>query len=183
VTPSFLGAAPAPIPAGALAGFNPLRYEQRYAKDLLDSLDDTQRAAAVLSDVPPAEILTTQFHLDSTDWDDWQSRLTSDGVSAATFDANQLALLGRLMSEIVGVYRPEIGLDWLKTLDLRSLAFAWMGTGEPGQPHYYRIQGARFVFELDAAQENGAHIHTVWRDRGRDFGGDVLRDHYQRHPH
>lgn len=53
VTPSFLGASPAHIPAGALAGFNPLRYEPRYAKDLLDFLDNTQRAAAVLSDVPP----------------------------------------------------------------------------------------------------------------------------------
>ena len=50
---------------------------------------------------------------------------------------------------------------------------------EPGQPHYYRVQGGTLLAEYDNTQRGVNHVHTVWRDlRPRDFGGDVLADHY-----
>ena len=183
VTPSFLGASPVPVPAGIRAGFHPLRYEQRYALDLLESLDANQLAAAVLADEPPAEILTTQFQVDPGEWDRWQERLSRDGVSASTFDGEQRRLLHRLLTEIVDLYRDEVSRSWLDTLDLSTLAFAWMGHRELGRPHYFRIQGQRFVLELDAAQGDGTHVHTVWRDREDDFGRAALRAHYGGNAH
>lgn len=68
--------------------------------------------------------------------------------------------------------------------ELRSLGdfMAWR-EALGGRPHYFRIEGEDFVFELDAAQENGAHIHTVWRDRRHDLGGDLLGEHYRAHSH
>ena len=45
-------------------------------------------------------------------------------------------------------------------------------------PRYYRVQGPQFLIEYDASQNDGNHIHSVWRDFAGDFGRDLLRDHY-----
>jgi hypothetical protein len=63
------------------------------------------------------------------------------------------------------------------------LRFGWAGSDEPGKQHYYRIQGKNFLIELDNAQNNGNHIHSVWRDFYGDFGRDLLMDHYHSTPH
>jgi hypothetical protein len=55
-----------------------------------------------------------------------------------------------------------------------------MGGREPGQGHYYRIQGRTFLIEYDNTQSRANHIHTVWRDLGNDFGEDALAEHYRR---
>jgi hypothetical protein len=36
-----------------------------------------------------------------------------------------------------------------------------------------------FVLEYDCTQDRANHVHTVWRDFERDFGGDLLRAHYE----
>jgi hypothetical protein len=50
---------------------------------------------------------------------------------------------------------------------------------EPGQPHYYRVQGPSFLIEYDNTQNDANHAHTVWRDFTGDFGDDLLREHYR----
>jgi hypothetical protein len=62
--------------------------------------------------------------------------------------------------------------------DLDRLAFGWAGGVEPGQPHYYRVQGRRLLAEYDNTQRGVNHVHTVWRDLEADFGGDPLGQHY-----
>jgi hypothetical protein len=64
-----------------------------------------------------------------------------------------------------------------------SIRFGWAGASQPGQPHYYRVQGKTFLIEFDNTQSNANHIHTVWRDFDDDFGRDLLREHYQTAPH
>ena len=58
------------------------------------------------------------------------------------------------------------------------LHFAWAGSIEPRQPHYYRIHAPRLLAEYDNTQRGGNHIHSVWRDPAGDFGRDLLADHY-----
>ena len=55
--------------------------------------------------------------------------------------------------------------------------FAWSGGTEPGQPHYYRVQGPTFLLEYDNTQNNANHVHSVWRDFDSDFGVDLLGEH------
>jgi acetyl esterase/lipase len=183
VTPTFLGAAPAVRISGSMAGFEPLAYEESAAFTLLDALDADQRRLAILSDVPPSEILSSSYRVPREQRDDWKDVLRSDGVRATTFNAHQTALLNGLLDSITGIYRDEIQRPRLAEIDQSSLTFAWMGSTTPGEPHYFRIQTESFVFELDAAQEHGNHIHTVWRDRNGDFGSDALERHYSRHEH
>jgi len=61
----------------------------------------------------------------------------------------------------------------------RSTWFAWSGGTQPGDPHYYRVQTASFLIEFDMTQDNANHIHSVWRDFASDWGGDLLKAHYQ----
>jgi hypothetical protein len=68
--------------------------------------------------------------------------------------------------------------DRLKAAGLESLHFAWAGSLEPRQPHYYRIQGPRFLVEYDNVQNGANHIHAVWRDPDGDFGRDILAQHH-----
>ena len=58
-----------------------------------------------------------------------------------------------------------------------KLRFAWAGGIESGQKHYYRVHGPTLLIEYDNTQNDANHIHTVYRDLERDFGGDALRQH------
>jgi hypothetical protein len=63
---------------------------------------------------------------------------------------------------------------------LSRMTFAWAGATEPGSGHYWRLHAGSFVIEYDNTQNGANHIHTVWRDLERDFGGDALREHVRR---
>lgn len=89
----------------------------------------------------------------------------------------------RLLTEVATTYADEISAGWLEHLDLDAVAFAWMGGTVSGEPHYFRLQGLHFLFELDASQGDGTHVHTVWRDTKHDFGGDPLLMHRASHSH
>jgi hypothetical protein len=58
-----------------------------------------------------------------------------------------------------------------------KIRFAWAGETERGKKHYYRVQGATFLIEFDNTQNDGNHVHSVWRDFNGDFGRDLLREH------
>jgi hypothetical protein len=60
---------------------------------------------------------------------------------------------------------------------IHDVYFAWAGGIQPGQPHYYRLQGPRLLAEYDNTQREVNHVHTVWRDPEGDFGDDVLARH------
>ena len=72
---------------------------------------------------------------------------------------------------------PPIGLARLKKAGVEKIAFAWAGETERGKKHYYRMQGPTFLVEYDNTQNDGNHIHSVWRDFNGDFGRDLLREH------
>ena len=65
----------------------------------------------------------------------------------------------------------------LKAAGVDKIASRWSGETAPGQKHYYRVQGPTFLIEFDDVQNNGNHIHSVWRDFNGDFGRDLLAEH------
>ena len=105
---------------------------------------------------------------------------TPAGVPWSQLRAGQQEILTALLD----AYRSRLPDDVAETEQAKStgavgdLHFAWAGSTEPHQPHYYRIQGPRLLAEYDNTQRGGNHIHTVWRDPVGDFGRDVLADHY-----
>jgi hypothetical protein len=196
VTPAFLGADPAEVAVGPLAGLRVLRVEEDLGRELARSLDERQKLQGILAGDPavnadvakfgfayanntPWDLLASNIMKDPARWEEWREALRPDGIKVADLRPEQRALVAALLDEVLGVYRPGLVAKYWRTVDLDSLSFAWIGSLEPKQPHYYRLQGPDFVFEYDNAQGNGNHIHEVWRSRGGDFGDDLLKRHYE----
>ena len=99
------------------------------------------------------------------------------GLPAAELDDGQRELLRALLA----TYRGRVPDGLAPPVDLSAVHFAWAGPTEPGQPHYYRLQGPRFLAEWDNTQRGANHAHSVWRDPERDFGLDVLARHRAAH--
>ena len=142
------------------------------ARALLMALDASQRTQAVVNGVAPNEIVTTT-KLPITP-------LSPVGIQASAMTAAQRELLMKVIDVYAGFMADDLAADRLarlKKAGLEKIAFAWAGEAERGKKHYYRIQGPTFLIEYDNTQNNGNHIHSVWRDFTNDFGRDLLREH------
>ena len=179
VTPTFFGADPAEVPQGPMAGFRPHAAVEDLGRTLISSMSGSQREVAILSDQPPREIFATNLGRPRDDWDAWKQTLQPEGIAVADLGPEQRHMVQRLLDEVVTTYRPEISQAYLRTIDVDDLSFAWMGSMQRREPHYYRLQGADFVFEYDNVQDDANHVHTVWRSKSGDFGDNLLPDHYQ----
>jgi len=178
VTPSFYGANPAQILSGPRKGLRVLGGEEDLARKLVTSFNDDQRTLAVITNVAPRDIITGANRKAQT--------LEPMGIAAAKLQKSQQDMLFAVVKEYVFRYRNELAEADLKAIQEAGAAkiyFAWAGGLEPGQGHYYRIQGPTFLLEYDNTQDKANHIHSVWRDLRNDFGEDVLRQHYDSTPH
>ena len=177
-SPTFMGANPARVRDGAQEGMEVLADEQNLARQLLHLFDDNQREAVVYADSPPRDIETRELR----QADPGPPR----GLSLREMNQEQADLLIQLVEEYALRMRPqlaELELAEMRRADIREIHFGWAGSGEPGQPHYYRIQGPTFLIEYDNRQNGANHIHSVWRDLTGDFGDDLLAQHYAESPH
>jgi hypothetical protein len=101
-------------------------------------------------------------------------------------NAAQQEMFMRLINVYTSEMAPDIAADRfskLRKAGLEKIAFAWAGPGERGKKHYYRIQGPTFLVEYDNTQNDGNHVHSVWRDFNGDFGRDLLAEHLLQYPH
>lgn len=174
-TPAFLGANPAVVRHGDRIVLRPLGEEEDAARDLLRSLDAAQRARAVTSADAPDDILTVNLPK--------LEELPEGGLSAADMGADQRVLLSKLISVYIERMQPDVAareMDRLHSAGLERTVFAWAGSDEPGERHYYRVTGPTFLVEYDNTQDDANHMHAVWRDLERDFGADLLRVHIAR---
>ena len=173
-TPSFFGANPAEVRKGQKRGLRTLAEEEDEARALLGLLDPAQRKAAVVDPSPYGDIVTRNAER--------VEPLAGRGLEARAMSEAQKAQLRKLIRVHAAnfeaplrdarIARAEEGFD--------AIRFAWAGATERGKPHYYRVQGPKFLIEYDASQDEGNHIHTVWRDFSGDFGRDLLREHHSK---
>jgi len=171
-SPSMFGSNPAEVLDGPKKGTRILAAEEDTARALLMALDASQRTQAVINGVAPNEIVTTNKVA--------VSPLSPVGIQASAMTAAQRDLLMKVIDVYAGFMADDIAaerLEKIKKAGTEKIAFAWAGAAERGQKHYYRIQGPTFLIEYDNAQNDGNHIHSVWRDFNGDFGRDLLREH------
>jgi hypothetical protein len=103
------------------------------------------------------------------------------GIRANALDSGQRDALGALLRQYIARMPDELAeteLARIEAIDDASMTFAWAGGLERGQGHYYRIQGPGLLVEYDNTQNDANHVHAVWRDPERDFGRDLLAEHY-----
>jgi hypothetical protein len=177
-TPQFFGANPAEVREGPQKGTRALAVEEDLAYELLRSLDETQRKTAIIDPKAPNDVLTTNSR---------EAAIQEDrGLAYAQMNASQKALLMKLVEANAAAQPDAVARERvakLKAAGLDKIKFAWMGALEPGQGHYYRVQGPTFLIEFDNTQNNANHIHLVWRDFKGDWGRDLLAEHYKTSQH
>jgi hypothetical protein len=177
-TPTFFGANPAEVKDGPRKGFRLLANVEDAARALVESLDAGQRAVAVIAPEAPNDILT-MANVDITP-------LEANGIAASALNEKQRGLLTGLLDVYAGFMAEDLAAERLarvKAAGLDRIVFAWAGPTARGQKHYYRVQGPTFLIEYDNTQNNGNHIHSVWRDFNGDFGRDLLREHLRSAAH
>jgi len=175
-TPSFAGTNPAEVRdevAGGLPkGTRVLGMQEDAGRALVTALDATQRTTAVINATAPNEI-ATNANLDI-------SPLSPAGITVSAMNPAQRDLLMKVIDSYAGLMAADIAAERMakiKAAGIENVAFAWAGPVERGQRHYFRVQGPTFLIEFDNSQNNGNHVHSIWRDFKGDFGRDLLREH------
>ena len=177
-TPSFAGANPAEVKDGPQKGQRTLGMLEDTGRALVTALDDSQRKTAIFASVALNDIVTGN--------ENDIKPLSPDGVKASAMTAAQRDLLLKVLDAYAGLMTADIAADRMakvKKAGIENIAFAWAGAIERGQKHYYRIQGPTFLIEFDNTQNDGNHVHSVWRDFNGDFGRDLLREHLKTSTH
>jgi hypothetical protein len=176
VAPLFMGSNPARVQSGPKAGLRLLGAEEDLARTLMQMFAGERRARAMLSDDAFSDIVTRN--------DPKVRSLEMEGLAAGDMAQPEQAQLRKLLQVYANRLTESAARDQLERIEhagFDKLHFGWAGSIEPGKPHYYRLHGPTVLIEYDNTQNNANHIHTVWRDLERDFGGDLLRSHYEHH--
>jgi hypothetical protein len=177
-TPAFFGANPAEVRLGPVAGLRVLAAEEDLARELMARLGDDQRRRATISAEAPRDVITGPGH----DLDLGRPA----GLPAAEMTPEEQDLLWKLVKLYAGNLKGNLArseLDEIRGAGREKIHFAWAGSLERGQGHYYRIHGPTFIIEYDNTQNDANHIHTVWHSTTRDFALDALKKHYAEHRH
>ena len=170
--PTFFGTNPAEVREGPKQGLRIQAAEQDAGRALVSALDESQRKTALIDAVAPNDIVTTTAVK--------VEPLSPIGLTGAQMTPAQRALLMKLIEAYTSQMTEDLAADRMaqvKKAGLEKIGFAWAGPIEPGEKHYYRVQGPTFLIEFDNTQNNGNHIHAVWRDFAGDYGRDLLREH------
>jgi hypothetical protein len=176
-TPAFFAANPGEVKQGARKGLRVLAAEEDLARALVKSLNESQKAKAVIAAAAPEDILTKD--LPKVD------PFKAEGIGYADLEESQKQQLWKLIDAYLEKHHPVLAAEERKRVEGESAAirFAWSGGFEFGQGHYYRIQGKTFVLEYCNVQNGAMHPHVSWRNYGEDFGRDLLREHVAKeHP-
>jgi hypothetical protein len=171
-TPFFMGSNPAEVREGPKTGFRALGAQEDSARALLASLTEAQKTTALIAPQPPGEIATaTTVKIDP---------LTPAGLLASDMTAPQRDLLMKVLDSYTVVQTADVAADRMakiRAAGIEKIGFVWAGSTEKGQRYHYRIQGPTFLIEHNNTQNQGNHVHSVWRDFNGDFGRDLLAEH------
>ncbi len=177
VTPLFMGANPAIVPYGPKKGLQVLEKEQQLARQIMNTLADDQLKSTIYDAVAPPELVHEVAHHISSE--------KFEGVAVNSLSADQQGMI----KELITVYTDRVKKEqadklWKHINDQwSSIHFAWAGGIKAGDKHYYRIHGNDLWIEYDNTQNDGNHIHSIFRSIHNDFAQKTLADHYAEHEH
>ncbi len=170
--PAFFGTNPGEVKSGPRKGLRVLGNDEDMARELVKSLNDEQKKAAVFSAEAPKDILAVPGKK--------VAALEPLGLPASKMTEAQAAQLLALVKEYANRLRGELAqldVDRAEKAPKDQLHFAWAGGLNRGDGHYYRVQGPGFLIEYDNTQNGANHVHSVWHDLANNFAEDALRKH------
>ena len=176
VTPTFFATNPGIVKEGNLKGLQVLKGEEELARELAKSLSAEQFKKCLIMEKAPKDIFSG-----------FKPKITREffdpkkGIPYSELTAGQKAMLLELCNLYIEKFRPEL-IDVLENTPVTetdSMVFAWGGSLEPEQGHYYRIVTKNHMIEYDNVQNGARHVHCVWRNFDGDFGENLLLKHHK----
>ena len=178
-TPLFLGASPAEVRSGPRAGLRVLGRHEDLARALVGSLSRAQLEKAHDLGDPRDGIIQRGTPV---------AAAQNKGIVGADLSEDQRALLLALIETYAHTLAGELSDEAIRRVresGLKGVRFRWLGSLESGGRYYYRVEGPTMILEFDMLADcDGCepnHIHSLWTDPERDFGKDLLREHYEKH--
>ena len=165
-TPLFYGANPAMVKSGPKKGLRVLGKVEDLARNLMQSLDESQLEIA-LGAGKPEEVKDTQ-----------KATYISDlppGLPGSRMNEVQLKALSQLVLEHTG----NMEKDLRKAMEIslfkkaNAIQLAWRGKLGAGEGHSFIVHGPDFIISYSNFQNNAAHIHSSLRARKGEFGIDA----------
>jgi hypothetical protein len=188
MSPVFMGSEPIEAKQGKFKGTIVLQDEQNKGLKLMRSLSAEQQSQAILLNKKDGNNNLSEAYKDNI-------VLDYAGIPASTLDDRQQQLLLDLISEFVGNLRDEHAKVRMSEVVhyLPNTHFAWIGGTTEQSVYYFRVHSPVILIEFDhqrrvapfrTNEPSRDHIHTVVRTpNGNDYGKDILRQHYLKHPH
>ncbi len=181
VTPFFIGTDPAEYPTSEYAGWRVLGQEEDLGIKLINLLTPDQKKKATMSTEVPRDIITAA---------ESGKRLVDNwGILGAEMNNNQKAVLQYIIREFVfNLEYDKAVIEYQKIINagIDKIYFGWIGLNDEKKPHYYVLNGPTFIIEFDnngGPRNTANHIHAIWREKGNEYGEDVLKKHYQMEKH
>jgi hypothetical protein len=175
VTPFFIGTDPAEYMYLQYAGWRVLGQEEDLGIRLVNALSPVQRQKATMDTTVPGDIITGA--------ETGRRLIRKWGLKGSEMTATQKELMLRIIREYVYNFEWEKANEEMQKITragIDNIYFGWIGSYEEHKPHYYVLNGPDFLIEFDNARN---HIHTIWRERGNEYGEDLLKKHYQSDSH
>ena len=177
VTPMFVGTDPAEYPILEYAGWRVLSKEEDLGLKLIKTLSPAQQSKATKSTEVPGDIITAA--------ESGKRLIDYWGIKGAELNKPQQEILKGVIREFVFNLEYEKAVkEYEKILKagIQNIYFGWIGAYEEKKPHYYVLNGPTFLIEFDnngGPRRAANHIHAIWREKGNEYGEDLLRKHYE----
>jgi hypothetical protein len=181
VTPFFVGTDPAEYLISEYAGLRVLSQEEDLGLRLINLLTDSQKKIAVKQVEVPADIITAA--------ESGKRLIDYWGIKASELDSKQQAILQAMIREFVfnlEFEKATAEYEKITKAGLANIYFGWIGGTKEKEAHYYVVNGPTFLIEFDnngGPRNSANHIHAIWREKGNEYGEDVLKKHYQTEKH
>lgn len=177
VTPLFVGTDPAEYEISEYAGWRVLGQEEDLGIKLINLLSPSQQKKATVSQGVPEDIITGA--------ESGKRLVEYWGIKAAELTRQQKAILQYIIREFVfNLEYEKATAEYEKIIKagIDKIYFGWIGAYKEHQNYYYILNGPTFLIEFDN-RNKGNHVHAIWREKGNEFGEDVLKQHYFKEKH
>ena len=177
VTPLFVGTDPAEYDISEYAGWRILGQEEDLGMQLINMLSPSQQKKATLSQKVPEDVITSA--------ESGKRLVDYWGIKAAELTKQQKDLLQSIIREFVFNLEYEKAMTEYEKIikaGIDNIYFGWIGSYKEHENYYYIVNGPGFLIEFDN-RNKGNHVHAIWREKGNEFGEDVLKQHYLKEKH
>ncbi|MGH6902049.1 MAG: DUF3500 domain-containing protein, partial [Geminicoccaceae bacterium] len=136
-------------------------------------LGEAERARAIIATTSLGNIITEPGREDAL--------RERRGLPLAAMEESLRTLALELLETYAHNLRGELAeaeVARVRAAGFDQIHFAWGGPLEDGHANYWRLHGPITLIEYDNTQNDANHIHSIWHDLTRNWGRDLLREHY-----